>query len=267
MANPRTSSARRHARNFFAASLLGGVGLIACSTAPAPPAPALPPGMDEAALLSVLHTFRTSPGFTRVSSKVPYVSSLGPDIYLNVYVSTDAFAEYAAIDPAHDGSGVKMPVGGYIVREVVDRNGETRKLTLIVKGPAGYNPALGDYWFGVTAPDGTPVADMGVHKTGLVTECYGCHLPRAHDDYLFGVPLDQRDRADPPPTDPTPPWTPPPTPPDAPPATPPDAAPPPPDQPVCGDFVCEPGESCETCPSDCRGGDGDDSCNKDGGHH
>ena len=60
-------------------------------------------------------------------------------------------------------------------------------------GPAGYNPAIGDYWFGVTDARGTPLTDdQGHRRAGRVEACYSCHLEREADDFLFGVPSAMR---------------------------------------------------------------------------
>ena len=81
----------------------------------------------------------------------------------------------------------KVAIGTVIVREVLDANGQVAKLTLMAKGPNGYDPTLGDWWFGEADPTGTPT------KMGRLTECHSCHVPRANEDFLFGVPReDQR---------------------------------------------------------------------------
>ena len=84
-----------------------------------------------------------------------------------------------------------MPVGSILVRAVVDDGGAVAKLTLMAKGPPGYNPALGDWWFGVTDPAGvrskrTAARDRPTRRL--------LRLPRTQraSDYLFGVPLQDR---------------------------------------------------------------------------
>ena len=141
--------------------------------------------IDEASITSVLGVFRDSPAFTAVSGAM-YPSAIdGSNV--DVYVSGNAFAQFGSIMPEHADSGVIVPEGTFIVREVFDANGAALRLTLMVKGPAGYNPALGDFWFGIAKPDGS-----ALEKSGLLTECFGCHLARAGDSYLFGVPADRR---------------------------------------------------------------------------
>jgi hypothetical protein len=116
-----------------------------------------------------------------------YASSLGTGD-IDVYISQDA-RDYRRVHPETSGSGVTLPVGTVIVRNVLDASGNITKVTLMGKGPAGYDPTIGDWWFGVTDPAGNPLPEAsGGPQVGRLTECHGCHIPRATDDYLFGVP-------------------------------------------------------------------------------
>ena len=99
---------------------------------------------------------------------------------VNVYVRGDTKA-YRAIHP-EAASSASIAVGTVIVREVFDAQGQLAKLTRMAKGPSGYDPTLGDWWFGEATPDGNPV------RLGRLTDCHGCHEPRAAEDFLFGVP-------------------------------------------------------------------------------
>lgn len=128
---------------------------------------------------------RSYKSFKRID-KSAYTSSLGA-FDINVYVDGDVGA-YRKIHPETTGTGATtLAVGTLIVREVFDANGQVSKLTLMAKGPSGYDPRIGDWWWGEADPAGNPT------KLGRLTECHGCHLPRATDDYLFGVPReDQR---------------------------------------------------------------------------
>jgi uncharacterized membrane protein YgcG len=214
--------------------------------------------VDEAAIMSTLGGHRDSPAFVRLND-APYPTALGTGADINVYVSTNGYAAYASITPEVTGSGVTVPEGTLIVREVLEPSGAIKTLTLMYKGPKGYNPDLGDFWFGVTDPAGKPVPDpAGAPKIGRLAECYSCHTPRASDGWLFGVPADVRPVVTPP-TTPTPTPTPPPV-------TPLPPAPPPTAEPVCGDFFCNGNESCAVCPYDCgRCPDDDDDDDDDGG--
>ena len=107
-------------------------------------------------------------------------------------VSTAGSLEYAKVQPDAGDSGARVPPGTLIVRAVVDANDAVSKLTLMLKGPAGTNPDLGDWWFAETDPSGVPLDDDAGALVGRLTGCYGCHLPRSGDDFLFGVPPDDR---------------------------------------------------------------------------
>ena len=108
------------------------------------------------------------------------------------WVSTSSLAAYEAISPEVVGSGNTVPVGTTIVRAVLDEDGGVGELTLMFKGPPGYNSALGDWWFGVTDSNGTPDEADGGPEYGKLEACFSCHVPRSDDGYLFGVPLDDR---------------------------------------------------------------------------
>jgi hypothetical protein len=207
--------------------------------------------MDETAISASIANgaYRYSAQFTPLN-RDPYLSTAAANTRINVWVTSSQFSAYSKIDPDKPGSGAKLSPGGMIVREVLTADGSVAKLTLMVKGPPGYNPALGDYWFGVTEPDGTPLEENGARLTGKLNQCFGCHIPRANDDYLFGVPAAARqpgmtttvtpDMAMQMLEAPDMSWVP----------------PPPPRPPVhvnvCGDFYCyKYTESCSTCPSDC----------------
>ena len=168
-----------------------GLGLWGCVvpdpeplTADAAPA-ASPIGVDEASLLSMLPGYAGSPAFSRLNL-APYMTALPSGAAVNVWVSMNAYAAYAGIAPEIDGTGIVAPEGTMLVREVLGDAGQVDKLTLMYKGPAGYNPGVGDFWFGVTDANGTP------EKVGRLEECYGCHQERARDGYLFGVRTDAR---------------------------------------------------------------------------
>jgi hypothetical protein len=138
--------------------------------------------------------YRDSDAFVHMSAR-PYDSDISKDTRIDVWVSKDAADEYARITPEGHGSGADLPYGTVIVREVRDRKtDQVLKLTLMVKGPVGVDPELGDWWYAVTDPVGVPlVDDEGNEKRGNLPECMGCHEDRGdEDDFLFGVPRDVR---------------------------------------------------------------------------
>jgi hypothetical protein len=149
------------------------------------------PGGD-AVLASVAdESYQTSHDFAH-ATKAPFPSTVAAGSSIDAWVTMSAWADYAKIAPDVTGSGVKVAPGTIIVRAVLDKAGTTTKLTLMAKGPPGYNPDLGDWWFGETDPYGAPLTTDAGALTGRLTECYSCHIPRAKDDYLFGVPSTYR---------------------------------------------------------------------------
>jgi hypothetical protein len=165
------------------------------------------PQMDDAPILASVANdqYRHSAKFVPVSGK-SYPSAVAAPSRINVWVTAADYPSYARITPDKSGSGATLAPGAMVIREVLDAKGAVAKLTLMVKGPAGYNPSLGDFWFGVTQPDGTPEIDNGIAKLGKLGDCFGCHTPRASDGFLFGVPMADRlmnavDGGTPPPTD------------------------------------------------------------------
>jgi hypothetical protein len=136
----------------------------------------------DAATLADVDGYRT---MQRIDTR-PFASAIAP-VDVNCYAAGDV-ATYREIHPEQPGSGVHVAVGTVIVREVLDGSGNVAKLTVMAKQAAGYDPSLGDWWFGVTDPHGLPLRDdNGQPMLGRLTECHGCHAPRAADDFLFGV--------------------------------------------------------------------------------
>ncbi len=211
-------------------------------------------------------TYRTDGSFKLMNPR-PYASAVSGVANINIWVSAADYNDYAHIDPAVSGSGATVKPGTTIVREVIDDTGTTDTLTVIVKGPNGYNPVVGDLWFAVADPLGLPMNQSGYAMMGQLTQCFSCHETRAHDGYLFGVAKAARNGTDPsvvvadagaadmsPIVDATVDGG---STLDA--ATAHDAATHDASSadmnhhhhPICGDFYCEGSESCKSCPSDC----------------
>ena len=95
------------------------------------------------------------------------------------WVSAGAAAEYMAISPDGGAASASLTPGATILREVIDPAGAVEEMTLLVKGPPGYNPAIGDWWWGVTDGNGSPLDEDGGALLGRLTQCYSCHLPRS----------------------------------------------------------------------------------------
>jgi hypothetical protein len=123
-------------------------------------------------------------------SAAPYPSDLGKTTDIDVWVSSFAAKDYLRITPEADGSGVELPEGTTIIRAVHDNTtGELTKLTIMVKASRETSPELDGWIYAVTDPDGVPLLDDdGRAMQGNLEQCQGCHLDRASDGFLFGVP-------------------------------------------------------------------------------
>jgi hypothetical protein len=122
--------------------------------------------------------------FSKINS-APYGSTLGA-FQINVYAYGDVTG-YRAIHP-ETTTTTTMGVGTVIVREVLDATGAVSKLTVIAKAPAGYDSTLGDWWFAQTDATGNAMVTNGTMQVGKLADCHSCHIPRASEDFLFGVP-------------------------------------------------------------------------------
>lgn len=136
----------------------------------------------DATTLAALHEYQSA---TKINAR-PLASLLGP-FDVNYFVAGDV-AGFRRIHPEPSGSGVTLAPGTVIVREVLDERGRTAKLTVMAKGPRGFDPSLGDWWFGVTDPRGVPLVEDGELLIGRLQQCHDCHRERTRDDFLFGVP-------------------------------------------------------------------------------
>lgn len=106
---------------------------------------------------------------------------------VNIWVPQAHEAAFRAIDPADAETPVEpFPAGTLIVKEHLDAEAAPVGMTIMFKGPEGYDPEHGDWWWGNANIDGTIV------DQGAVDYCIACHTPRAHADWLFGLaPEDQ----------------------------------------------------------------------------
>jgi hypothetical protein len=147
---------------------------------------------EEPALFTMLnaHGYKDANSFVQLN-QTPYTSSLDGS-QIKMYVSKDAAAAYEAVTPDSMTMGAAFPVGGILVREASDANGNLTAITTMVKREAGYFPVVGDFFFGVLDASGNPVTENGELEWGKVQACAGCHQPRASSGYLFGVPTADR---------------------------------------------------------------------------
>ncbi len=185
------TTTRRHRRErllflplLAVAGCLGSLDSPPLASAGTPDASGMSTESDfDRAMMQIASSYQT---FPQINS-APYMSSLGT-FQINLYVQGDV-RDYWSIHPDTTPSKpVSIEVGTVIVREVLDAQGATSKLTVMAKGPSGYDPTLGDWWFGEADPQGQPLVENGAVRLGRLDDCHGCHIPRATSDYLFGVP-------------------------------------------------------------------------------
>ncbi len=147
---------------------------------------------EEGQMLGILQTqaFHGS-GFVQTDPS-PFASALAPGAWVTNFVSSDAATAYGAVTPDADHEGAPFPVGGCVVRAVADANGEVTKLTVMVKREPGYFPEAGDFFFGVTDPEGNPMSDGDTLQWGKLQSCAQCHATRSASGFLFGVAMADR---------------------------------------------------------------------------
>ena len=149
--------------------------------------------MDEAGLQLLLaqHAFQGD-GYSQVGS-AGFDSTLEPGAKVTMFVSQPAAAAYAAVSPESEvNTGPAFPFGGVIVRLPTDSDNHPMGFTVMVKHEAGFFPEAGDFFFGVTDVDGSPVSGADGVEWGALPSCGSCHHTRAAAGFLFGVPQTAR---------------------------------------------------------------------------
>jgi hypothetical protein len=160
--------------------LLWSLFVSALSTACVTEMPTL--GDEDLAVLARAEDYRS---FQRINS-APFASGVKGSV--NVWVSPEGAPAYAMLNTPNADAAPPVPEGTVIVREVLDPTGKVTKLTMMAKGPTGYQPELGDWWFAVTDPSFAPIYGEETWQVGRMPECHSCHVPHADEDFLFGVP-------------------------------------------------------------------------------
>lgn len=93
---------------------------------------------------------------------------------------TPSVAElYRSIDPDDPTQAVEFPVGTMFVKEHFDEAGDQNGLTVMLKGPAGYDPEAGDWFWARVRGDETTHA-------GRVEWCSDCHNAAHNSDFVVG---------------------------------------------------------------------------------
>lgn len=128
------------------------------------------------------------PGF-RALNVVPFPSTVSPQKKIALYVSDAGYDALSQVASDEAGSGVNLPVGTVIVRDVLNA-GVLDTITVMVKLAPGAFPLGGDWWYAAADPDGKirMDAELQTPLAGLLQNCGTCHLRRSQDDFLFGAP-------------------------------------------------------------------------------
>jgi len=95
---------------------------------------------------------------------------------MNLWVDEGSVATYASL-----GSADFAP-GSTIIKEQLDADGTLDSLAVMFKGPEGYAPDSGDWWFGIVRPNGN------VGPAGQPASCVDCHAAAEDQDWAWGLP-------------------------------------------------------------------------------
>lgn len=124
--------------------------------------------------------------FTKIN-KVEYPSRVDSENVLDIYVSQIGVADYLNInpdspnDPASPSILVDVPEETVIVREFKS----PASFTVMVKGPKGFFPEGGDFYYALLDEEGEAVG--APEKT--MEDCASCHKDfRSQQAFMFGVP-------------------------------------------------------------------------------
>jgi hypothetical protein len=105
-----------------------------------------------------------------------FMASPHSDRYITVYVNALGRRTMLSREARH------FPVGSILVKEKLRKATDTTPelMTVMVKRPAGFDPAHGDWEYSVRDADGRPT------DAGRVQHCQSCHEGRKLSDYVFG---------------------------------------------------------------------------------
>ncbi len=96
-----------------------------------------------------------------------------------VWGSNDAAEAYRGIDPDDPTQSVMFPEGTTFVKEHFDDAGDRVGLTIMYKGPSGYDPEARDwFWARVRGTETT--------HAGRVQWCSNCHNAAYNSDFVVG---------------------------------------------------------------------------------
>lgn len=146
-------------------------------------------GVSSEAIFELVRTRTYRGAGFRALNSTPFSSTVSPTKQIALWVSERGYAALSQISSDNAGSGMTVPVGTVIVRDVLNR-GVLDAITVMVKLPEGTFPLGGDYWYAAADPDGKIRLDAETKTplAGLLANCGTCHLRRSSDDYIFGAP-------------------------------------------------------------------------------
>lgn len=150
--------------------------------------PLAPPPSPEEAESILAQRLAAYPHALVKLTETPVRSVAAPSSFIDVWVSAHGVDAYQQIRPGKTSSHMTLPEGTVVVRAVRNAAGRLSKTTVLEKRAPGYNPPS-DLWFATYEPGGQLAMDAsGVPMEGRMPACNTCHLSRAYDGYVFGVP-------------------------------------------------------------------------------
>lgn len=139
-------------------------------------------GVDAEAILA--RAFDYASELQQVNA-MPEPGTHGDAATINYFAAAENVQLFLTIDPERTDQSVGFIEGSMFLKEHFDTAGDVIGFTVMYKGPPGYNPDGGD-WFWARVNGGE------VTHEGQVGFCVDCHVMVESTDYVYGVPLDNR---------------------------------------------------------------------------
>jgi hypothetical protein len=117
-----------------------------------------------------------------LANPTPVLGSHGA--MMQVWLQPEHLAAYLSIIPSPRPE-LEFPEGTLIVKEHLDLDNGAAVIetTIMYKGPAGYNPEGGGWWYAKLDADG----EVLISGTDL-PNCVDCHASAAASDWIYGLP-------------------------------------------------------------------------------
>ena len=129
--------------------------------------------VDEDAIADQAINFNT----LELLNDEPLSSQHGLANTMNLWVDADAVAAYESLS-----EGTVFDEGTYLLKEQLNGDGSLNTVAVMYKGPSGYAPDAGDWFFGLIQPDGS------IQLGGQPGACVGCHADVSEQDWAWGLP-------------------------------------------------------------------------------